>query len=86
MLLNIIIWILAGALVGWIAGILMKPETKMGVATNMGVGIVGAFIINFLTSIYGASEMTGFTRHGILMAVIGAGLVLFLVSLVRCAA
>jgi uncharacterized membrane protein YeaQ/YmgE (transglycosylase-associated protein family) len=86
MFLNIVVWILAGALMGWIAGILMKPETKMGVITNMGVGISGAFMVSFLMTLYGASHMTGFTRHGILIAIMGAGLLLFLVSLVRRAA
>ena len=83
MLLNIIIWILAGALMGWIASILMKPETKMEVITNIGVGIIGAFMVSFLMTLYGASNMTGFTRHGILIAIMGAGLLLFLVGLVR---
>lgn len=86
MLLNIIIWILLGALAGWIARILMKAETQMGLVANIIVGIAGAAIGGFLMNMYGTGDMTGLTRYGLLMAILGAGLLLFLVNTARRAA
>ena len=86
MLLNIIIWILLGALAGWTAHTLMKHETQMGLIANIIGGIVGAAIGGFLMNTYGAGDMTGLTRYGLLVAILGAGSLLFLVNTARRAA
>jgi uncharacterized membrane protein YeaQ/YmgE (transglycosylase-associated protein family) len=86
MLLNIIIWILLGAMAGWIAHTLMKDESQMGLVASIIVGIAGASIGGFLMNLYGAGDMTGLTRYGLLMAILGAGSLLFLVNTARRAA
>ena len=86
MLLNIIVWILFGTLAGWVAYTLMKHETQMGLMANIIVGIAGAAIGGFLMNMYGAGDMTGLTRYGILMTILGAGSLLFLVNTARRAA
>jgi uncharacterized membrane protein YeaQ/YmgE (transglycosylase-associated protein family) len=83
MLLNIIIWILLGAPAGWVASTLTKHETQMGLIANIIVGITGAFIGGFLIKMSGASDIAGFTRYGMFMALLGAGLLLFLLNIVR---
>ena len=48
MLTNILIWILLGALAGWIASMIMGRNAQMGALANIVVGIVGALIGGFL--------------------------------------
>ena len=42
--MNIIAWLVFGALAGWVAGKLAKIDDNAGCLTNIVVGIVGAFL------------------------------------------
>jgi len=83
MLLNIIVWIIFGALAGWIASIIMKRDAQMGAMTNIVVGIVGAFIGGFLMNLFGASGVTGFNIYSLLVAILGAVVLLLLVGMMQ---
>src|SRR5687768_17865529 len=83
MLTNILIWILLGALAGWIASMIMGRNAQMGALANIVVGIVGALIGGFLMNAMGASGVTGFNLYRILVAIGGAVVLLFLVGLKR---
>ena len=48
MLTNILVWIILGALAGWIASMIMGRNAQMGALANIVVGIVGALIGGFL--------------------------------------
>jgi uncharacterized membrane protein YeaQ/YmgE (transglycosylase-associated protein family) len=86
MLLNIILWIIFGALAGWIASMIMGRNAQMGALANIVVGIVGAIIGGFLMNAFGASGVTGFNITSLIVAIIGAIVLLFLIGLVRRAA
>ncbi len=43
-LMSIVIWIVVGALAGWVASMIMKTDAQMGALANIVVGIIGAFI------------------------------------------
>lgn len=86
MLLNLILWILFGALAGWIASMVMGRNAQMGAVANIIVGVVGAMIGGFLMNAFGASGVTGFNLYSLVVAVIGAIALLFLIGLVRRAA
>jgi uncharacterized membrane protein YeaQ/YmgE (transglycosylase-associated protein family) len=45
---GIILWLLFGALVGWLASLIMKTDAQQGALLNIVVGIVGAMIGGFL--------------------------------------
>ena len=60
MLTNILIWILLGALAGWIASMIMGRNAQMGALANIVVGIVGALIGGFLMNALGGPGVTGF--------------------------
>ncbi len=47
-MLSLILWLLFGALVGWLASIVMKTNGQQGALLNIVVGIVGAFIGGFI--------------------------------------
>ena len=82
-LINILTWIVFGALAGWIASVIMKRDRQMGAFANIVVGIAGAFIGGFIMNMFGASGVTGFNLSSLLVAILGAVVLLFLVGLFR---
>ena len=81
--MGIIGWIVLGALAGWLASIVTKRNDQMGCITNIAVGIVGAFIGGFIMSQLGGSGITGFNLYSLLVAFLGAVILLFVLGLVR---
>lgn len=82
-LINILTWIIFGALAGWIASVIMKRDRQMGALANIVVGIAGAFIGGYIMNMFGASGVTGFNLSSFLVAILGAVVLLFLVGLFR---
>lgn len=72
MYMNIIIWIIFGALAGWIASIVMKTDAEQGALMNIILGVIGAFLGGFIMNTFGASGVTGFNFYSLFVAVIGA--------------
>lgn len=68
---NILLWILFGALAGWIASMIMGTNQQQGAIGNIVVGIIGAFIGGFIIQIFGA-EVSGFNLASLLVAILGA--------------
>ncbi len=68
--MNIILWIVFGALAGWIAGLIMK--STHGMPMDILLGIVGAFVGGFVMEFFGQSGVTGFNFYSLIVAVIGS--------------
>jgi uncharacterized membrane protein YeaQ/YmgE (transglycosylase-associated protein family) len=83
MLTNIIVWILLGALAGWIASMITGRNAQMGALANIVVGIVGALIGGFVMNSLGAPGVTGLNIYSVLVAIGGAVVLLFIVGLFR---
>lgn len=81
--MNWIAWIVLGGIAGWIASILAKRNQKMGLLANIVVGIIGAFIGGFIMDFFGASGVTGFNLWSLLVAVVGATVLLVILNLFR---
>lgn len=81
--MNIFVWIIFGAIAGWIASIIMRRNKKMGAIANIVVGIVGAFIGGYIMDYFGAEGVTGFNLNSLLVAIGGAVVLLFIVGLFR---
>ncbi len=81
--MSIIGWIILGGIAGWIASLVMKADASMGIFANILVGIVGAFIGGFAFSLIGATEVTGFNLYSLLVATVGAVILLWIVQLAR---
>ena len=75
MVLNIILWILMGALIGWLAGLIMK--SKGGALRNIVTGIVGSALGGLIASLLGISAST-FSVGGVLISIAGACLLIFI--------
>ncbi len=78
--MGIISWIVVGALAGWIASMLTGNNEKMGAIANIGVGIIGAFIGGFILKLFGIDGVTGFNLWSILVATLGAFLLLVVIG------
>ena len=81
--MNILLWLLMGAVAGWIASLIMKTNRSQGTLIDIVVGIVGAFLGGWLFETFGQAGVTGFNFYSLLVAVVGAVVLLFLVRLVR---
>lgn len=79
--MGIIAWIILGALAGWIASMITGNNARMGCLANIAVGIVGAFIGGFVMNSFGGAGVTGFNPYSLFVAVLGAVVLLFVVSL-----
>jgi len=83
MSVNIILWIVFGALIGWIANTNMKRNSEMGAVANIFIGIAGATIGGFLMILTGAGGASGFNLYNLLVAILSAVILLFLVGLMQ---
>ena len=78
--MNILLWIILGAIAGWVASLIVK--SNQGILLDIIVGIVGAFVGGFIFQAFGASGVTGFNIYSILVAIVGAVVLLFIVKAV----
>lgn len=76
-------WLILGALSGWIASMIMGKNSEMGAFANIIVGIVGAFIGGFIFNLIGGSGVTGFNIWSVIVAVIGACVLLYIVNKIK---
>ena len=74
--MNILIWIIFGAIVGWVASLIMNTDAQQGPIVNIIVGIIGAFIGGFVMQSLGGSGVTGFNLNSLLVALLGAVILL----------
>jgi uncharacterized membrane protein YeaQ/YmgE (transglycosylase-associated protein family) len=81
--MDIIIWIIFGALAGWLGSIIMNTNAQQGPLMNIVVGIIGALIGGFLMNTFGQPGVTGFNIYSLLVAILGAIVLLGIVKAVR---
>ena len=79
--MGIIGWIVIGILAGWLAEKIMKRNH--GLLTNLIVGVVGAIIGGFLASNLLGIPVGGFNIMTLIVAVVGAVILLFVLGLVK---
>ena len=78
--MGIIIWLVVGGIVGWLASLIMRTDAQQGIILNIVVGIVGAVIAGLLL---GGSINEGITIETFLYSLLGAVILLAIVNLVR---
>ena len=84
--MNLVIWLVVGGVIGWIASLIMKTDAQQGLVMNVIVGIVGALLGGWLLSpLIGAGTLNqgDFSLGGLLVSLGGAIILLFLVNLIR---
>jgi uncharacterized membrane protein YeaQ/YmgE (transglycosylase-associated protein family) len=75
-------WIVLGGIAGWLASIITGRNDRMGCISNILAGIVGAIVGGWLFSFFGGGGVTGFNLVSLLVAVVGAVVVLAIVNLI----
>ena len=78
--MNWIVTLIVGAIVGWLASILMKTNAQMGAIANILVGIIGSSIGFWLAGVLGLSA--GSPIVGWVIAVLGAAVLIFILKAV----
>ncbi len=84
--MNIIIWLVVGGLIGWVASMLMGTDGRQGVFLNIVVGIVGAFLGGWL---FGGAFSTStinegnLSLSGIMVSLVGAIILIAALKLLR---
>lgn len=79
---SLIIFLLVGAIAGWLAGLIVKGH-GFGLVGNIIVGIVGAFLAGWLLPLAGLNIGGNTIVSSIIFAMIGAIVLLVLIGLIK---
>src|SRR5512144_2642521 len=86
-MINFFLWLLFGALVGWLASLVMRTDAQQGLLLNIVVGIVGAFLGGLVFNLLGIGgssiNNSDFSLSALLVAFVGAIILLAIVNLIR---
>ena len=85
-MLNWIIWIVVGGILGWIASMIMRTDAQQGALLNIIVGIVGAILGGFLLApLFGTGTINqgDFSLPSLLVSLLGAIILLAIINLLR---
>jgi len=84
--MSIIIWLIVGGFVGWLASLIMRTDGQQGILLNIVVGIIGAFLGGFLLApLFGTGTINqgDFSVSGLIVSLLGAVILLAIVNLIR---
>jgi uncharacterized membrane protein YeaQ/YmgE (transglycosylase-associated protein family) len=84
--MNIIIWLVVGGLIGWVASMIMRTDGQQGMLLNVVVGIVGAALGGWLISPLvgvGTINQGSFSLGALVVSLLGAVVLLAIVNLFR---
>ena len=81
--MGILAWIVLGGIAGWIATLITGQDAAYGILGNIIIGILGALLGGFLYGLIGGSGVTGFNVTSVVIAVVGAVVVLWVASAFR---
>jgi uncharacterized membrane protein YeaQ/YmgE (transglycosylase-associated protein family) len=84
-MINFILWLLFGALIGWLASIVMRTDAQQGALMNIVVGIVGAFLGGLIFNLLGGAGVNindnAFNLGSLVVSFIGAVVLLGIVNM-----
>lgn len=81
--MGIILWIVFGAVTGWIASMIMSTNGRQGLIIDIIVGIVGASLGGFIFGLLGESGVSGFNLYSFFVSIIGAVVLLAIVRAIQ---
>ena len=85
-MINLIVWLVVGGIIGWVASMVMHTNEQQGIFLNIIVGIVGAALAGFVISpLVGLPTINqdSFSLASVLVSLVGAIILLAIVNLVR---
>lgn len=84
--MGLILWLIIGGVVGWLASVIMRRDAQQGIVLNIVVGIVGAVLAGWLISPLvgiGTINSGGLSLGSFLVSLLGAVILLAIVNLFR---
>lgn len=84
--MNLIVWLVVGGVIGWLASLIMRTDAQQGLLLNVVVGIVGAALSGWLVApLLGMPTINDgvFSVGALLVSLVGAVILLAVVNLVR---
>ena len=85
-MMNVIVWLVVGGVIGWLASMVMKTDNQQGILLNVVVGIVGAVVAGWIISpLVGAGTINqgNFSLPSLVVSFVGAVILLGIVNLFR---
>jgi uncharacterized membrane protein YeaQ/YmgE (transglycosylase-associated protein family) len=85
-MINFIVWLILGGLIGWVASLVMRTDAQQGIFLNIVVGVVGALLAGFVVSPLlgpGTINQNDFSIAALVVSFIGAVILLAIVNLIR---
>ena len=82
MQMGILAWIVIGLIAGALAKLIMPGDDPGGIIVTILIGIVGAFVGGFVVNLFGGAGVSGFNIWSILVATLGAIILLAIYRLV----
>ncbi len=81
--MGILLWVIFGGLVGWVASLLTRRSGKHGLIMNVIIGIIGASLGGWLMSMIGKTGVTDFNWYSFGVALLGAVVLNILIRLLK---
>ncbi|MGN6826023.1 GlsB/YeaQ/YmgE family stress response membrane protein [Paucibacter sp. M5-1] len=84
--MNLIIWLVLGGVIGWLASMLMKTNDQQGIILNVIVGIAGAMLAGWFVSPLvgvGTINQADFSMPALIVSFVGAAALLAIIGLLR---
>ena len=85
-MINFIVWLIVGGLIGWVASMIMRTNAQQGILLNVVVGIIGAFLAGLLLTPFlgiGTINQSDFSIPAMVVSLGGAIILLAIVNLFR---
>jgi len=79
----LVIWIVFGGIVGWIASMITHNNKGMGIISNIIVGLIGSALGGWIASLIGWGTINKFSIGGMIIAILGTVLLLSVFNLIR---
>lgn len=76
--MDILAWVVFGAIVGWFASVLMKTNRSQGLLMDIVLGIIGAFLGGLVMNLFGQPGVSGFNLYSFIVALVGAVILIWL--------
>lgn len=80
--MGIILWLIIGGVIGWLASMIMRTDAQQGIFLNIVVGVIGAFLGGLIFS-GGSINNAPLTIYSFLVSLLGAVVLLAIVNLAR---
>lgn len=81
--MGIILWVIFGGIVGWVASLIMGTDSGQGLFLNVVIGVVGAIVGGWLMTYFGEGGITGFNLYSFGVALIGAIVLVAIMKMLR---